>query len=145
LLKALAQFTGSQGEARLFHRGDDGRFQEWRDDSGVPMLIDENDSWLVTMRSTLAAVQKSLNHPDMPAALAAPILRTGHVTGFVLLGPKSDHQTYRSDEISAIDDVLKKVALDLECLRAIEAEAQIEALRAQLQEPRPFEPPRLVS
>jgi hypothetical protein len=146
LLQALAQFADTQTEAGLFHRADDGSFQEWRDDSAALQVIDENESWLVTMRSTLAPVQKSPKHPEMTAALAAPILRTGHVTGFVLLGPKSDHQTYRSDEIAAIEEVLKKVALDLECLRAIEAEALIRELRAQGQQGlRPVEVPRLVS
>jgi hypothetical protein len=124
----------------------DARPQEWRDDSAALQVIDENESWLVTMRSTLAPVQKSPKHPEMTAALAAPILRTGHVTGFVLLGPKSDHQTYRSDEIAAIEEVLKKVALDLECLRVIEAEALIRELRAQGQQGlRPVEVPHLVS
>ena len=125
LLQALARFAGTPSPARLFHRSDTGDFIEWKSDGGRAHAFDENAPWLVTLRATLAPLQRSPTHPDMPDALAAPILRTGHLTGFVLLGPKSNEQTYRSDELAAIQEVLGKVTLDLECLRAIEAEAQL--------------------
>jgi len=129
LLQALARFAGTPSPARLFHRADTGDFIEWQSGGDRAYAFDENAPWLVTLRATLVPLQRSPRHLDMPDALAAPILRTGHLTGFVLLGPKSNEQTYRSDELAAIEEVLGKVTLDLECLRAIEAEAQLRALR----------------
>ena len=135
LLQALARFAGTPSPARLFHRNDTGDFIEWQSDGGRPHAFDENEPWLVTLRATLTPLQRSPRHPDMPDALAAPILRTGHLTGFVLLGPKSNEQTYRSDELAAIEEMLGKVTLDLECLRAIEAEAQLRAMRQTPRQP----------
>lgn len=132
LLAALTRFADTASEARLFHRAEGGRFVHWRMDDAAPAVIDENESWLVTLRATRAPLQRSAGQPGMPGQLAVPLVRTGQVTGFVLLGPKRNAQTYRSDELAALDEVVTQVALELECLRAIEAEAQLRELRERM-------------
>ena len=132
LIQALARFTNATASPRLFHFVQGNHFEEWRPDHSPGPVINENVAWLVAMRATLRPIQATVADTDIPGVIAMPMLRTGRLTGFVVCAAKRHQESYRSDEIAAIEQVMSKVALDLESLRAIEAEARLKELETAL-------------
>ena len=134
LLDAIHEFCKATTTPRLFTwNGSDG-FEEWVASEQTGPCVDINASWLVALRATLAPVRAADAHPSLPGDIALPFLRSGQLSGFVILGPKPHQAPYRSDEIAAIVDCLARVMGSLEALHAAAAVRRVKELENELRE-----------
>jgi hypothetical protein len=109
--------------------------------------LDVDDGVAVALRADAAPIQVADIDTVLHAEWALPMVHRGNLGGFVLLGSKSNNETYRPDEIDVLGFAMHQLALDLVALRVeqleqyssgIEHESQIREheaaiLRDQLQ------------
>jgi GAF domain-containing protein len=130
----LERFTKNAGHA-IYQMGRERQF-DLVDESllHTPGRVDVDDGVAVALRTEAAPIQVADIDSALKAEWALPMIHRGDLGGFVLLGNKSNNETYRPDEIEVLGFATHQLALDLVALRVeqleqyssgIEQEAQI--------------------
>jgi hypothetical protein len=88
----------------------------------APACVDVDDGVAVALRAEAAPIQVSDIDTVLNAEWALPMVHRGNLGGFVLLGNKSNNETYRPDEISVLGFATQQLALDLVALRVEQLE-----------------------
>lgn len=101
--------------------------------NGTYGSVSENDPAIVTMRASHEVVDLHLGDTALDGDYAYPMLARGHLTGALILGPKTSGEPYAPDESFAIAQLAHGVGVALDLLGARPAESGGEvssALRA---------------
>jgi len=143
----LERFTKNAGHA-IYQMGRERQFDRVNQLLlNAPVRVDVDDGLAVALRAETAPIQVADINTVLKAEWALPMVHRGNLGGFVLLGNKSNDETYRPDEIEVLGFATHQLALDLVALRVeqleqyssgVEHEAQIReheaaVLRDQLQ------------
>ncbi|MES2149612.1 MAG: hypothetical protein V4508_07440 [Pseudomonadota bacterium] len=106
----------------------------------VPQNVDLDDGVAVCLRKEQVPTALSETASALMAELALPMAHRTELDGFILLGSKPNHESYRPDELDVLGFAAHQVGLDLHAAKveqleqhssAIEHEMRV--LRAQLQ------------
>ncbi len=129
LVAALDRYTQNAG-CTIYRRQDT---NGWRRTEGTlaeaPDLVDDNHETMLALRAHDKALQVRAGADALSAAWAFPMSQRGKLVGFMLLGPLRNGDSYRPDQIEAIEAAVHKVGIDFHALR-------IEGLESELAEER---------
>jgi len=130
-LGALQRFSGEAGCA-LYRLGAGGYELVRAEGMAVPPQAGIDEPLAVALRTDLAPAVPADCHSSLPGALVLPMSFRGELQGFVLLGHKSSQAAYRPDEIHVLEYSAQQVGLDLQALRTEQLQAELAALRLEL-------------
>jgi len=118
----LERFTKNAGHA-IYQMGSERQF-DLVDQSllHTPGRVDVDDGVAVALRAEAAPIQVADIDSGLKAEWALPMIHRGDLGGFVLLGNKSNNETYRPDEIEVLGFATHQLALDLVALRVEQLE-----------------------
>lgn len=91
--------------------------------------IDRDDPLIVSLRADLKPYETSGT-----AGLALPMVHSGQLDGFFLLGPKLSGDSYRPDEIELLGWAAQQLGLDLHALKVARLERENAALEVRVSE-----------
>ena len=139
LVVALDRYTQNAGCAIYRRQDTDG----WRRTEGTladaPDRVDPNHETVLALRAHDKALRVRAGIDTLHAAWALPMSQRGKLVGFVLLGPLPNGDSYRPDQIEALEAAVRKVGIDFQALRIEhlvseldQAHADVSMLRAQL-------------
>ncbi|HEX3570199.1 MAG TPA: hypothetical protein VHU44_05195 [Acidobacteriaceae bacterium] len=99
---------------------------------GVAEAIDGDDPIALRMRSEHAPVELSDTASEVAAELALPMVQRAELNGFVLMGAKSNGESYRPDEREVLGWAAQNIGLDLHALKLVQLEEEAAAQRQEL-------------
>lgn len=118
----LDRFTKNAGHA-IYQMGHEGQFDLANQSlPDVPARVDVDDGVAVALRAEAAPIQVADIDTVLNGEWALPMVHRGNLNGFVLLGNKSNNETYRPDEIDVLGFATHQLALDLVALRVEQLE-----------------------
>lgn len=125
--EALARFTGVG--STIYLRGSDGAYRlQCTTFSTAPADFGQDNPAFALMRAERSPIELGQADGTIPGALALPMLDQGALSGFVLIGRKSDGTDYRPDEVELLGWAVHQVGLDLQAIHARELEATVREL-----------------
>jgi hypothetical protein len=120
----LERFTKGAGHA-TYQMGREGQFDLVdQSSSDAPARVDVDDGVAVALRTETAPIEMDDIDTVLKAEWALPMLHRGTLAGFVLIGGKSNNETYRPDEIDVLGFATHQLTLDLVALRVEQLEQQ---------------------
>jgi hypothetical protein len=126
---ALDRYTEAAGAA-LYRRDDDGSHRRVHATlADAPERLGPNDGIVLAMLAHRRASRLRERAPASPADLAVPMVQRADLDGLVLLGPRSDGEPYRADQVEQLEAAMHQVALDFHALRVQGLEDDLETLR----------------
>jgi hypothetical protein len=126
--QALSEFSGTSGVSIFLGRPDGSMALCHATLADSPAEIDANHDILIDLRHARQVLRLEAGATGLAGELALPMMTQGRLRGLVLLGAKPNQQQYRPDEIALLATAAQQLGMDLESLRAIELERQIDSL-----------------
>ena len=139
LVAAIDRYTQNAGCA-VYRRQDN---KGWRRTEGTledaPDHVDANDETVLALLAHDKALRVRAGNDTLHAAWVFPMSQRRKLVGFMLLGPLRNGDSYRPDQIEALEAAVHRVGIDFHALRieGLESElakerAGVTILRAQL-------------
>jgi hypothetical protein len=129
---ALQRFTDGAGCA-IYQRTQETTYVRTRVTAmALPAQIDVNDPLVVEIRTDQSPVSNSDARSPLAYALALPMFHRGVLDGFVLVGAKANHESYRPDEVAVLSIATHQIGHDLDGLQIQELRRDVNHLNQEI-------------